>query len=50
MSTGRLASKTGGEILLSMDAKLDCGFNHNELGQMLIPIEHAKEFANDPVG
>ncbi|KAF8261666.1 hypothetical protein EI94DRAFT_1705351 [Lactarius quietus] len=50
MSTGRLASKTGVEILLSMDAKSDHGFNHNELGQMLIPIEHAKEFANDPAG
>ncbi|KAF8270156.1 hypothetical protein EI94DRAFT_1798386 [Lactarius quietus] len=50
MSTGRLASKTGVEILLSMDVKSDCCFNHNELGWMLIPIEHAEEFTNDPAG
>ncbi|KAF8264671.1 hypothetical protein EI94DRAFT_1805484 [Lactarius quietus] len=50
MSTGRLASKTSVKILLSMDAKSDRGFNHNELGHMLIPTEHAEEFTNDPAG
>ncbi|KAN0135028.1 hypothetical protein V8E53_007146, partial [Lactarius tabidus] len=43
-----LASKTGVEILLSVDSKSDRGFNHDQLGQLLIPVQHHEEFGRDP--
>ena len=49
MNTGRLASKTGVEILLSVDSKADRGFNHDQLGQLLIPVQHYEEFSKYPV-
>ena len=48
-NTGRLSSKTGVEILLSVDSKADRGFNHDQLGQLLIPVQHFGEFSTDPV-
>lgn len=47
-NTGRLASKTGVEILLSVDSKADRGFNHDQLGQLLVPVQHYEEFGRDP--
>jgi hypothetical protein len=50
MNTGRLASRTDVEILLNRDSKSDRGFNHDELGRLLIPVQHIEEYSGDPVG
>ena len=50
MNTGRLASRTDTKISLSGDSKSDRGFFHDELGRMLIPVQHIEEYNSDPVG
>jgi hypothetical protein len=47
-NTRRLASNTSVEILLSIDLKSNQGFNHDQLGQLLVPVQHYNEFGRDP--
>ncbi|KAI9446932.1 hypothetical protein BJY52DRAFT_1420586 [Lactarius psammicola] len=49
--TGRFASEvTGTQIVLSPDSKSDRGFNHNNLGRLLILVQHIKAYDRDPTG
>ncbi|KAH8976904.1 hypothetical protein EDB86DRAFT_3093844 [Lactarius hatsudake] len=45
---GRLASTSQTPFNLSIDSKSDRGFNHNDLGRMLIPIDYLEAYNLDP--
>jgi hypothetical protein len=45
-----LASRDGTPLPFVADTKSGCGFNSDEAGQMLIPIQHLEAYDKDPVG
>ncbi|KAH9015649.1 hypothetical protein EDB84DRAFT_1567627 [Lactarius hengduanensis] len=45
---GRLASTTRTPLELSLDSKSDRGFNHDDLGRMIIPIDYLEAYNLDP--
>ncbi|KAH9003266.1 hypothetical protein EDB83DRAFT_2324362 [Lactarius deliciosus] len=45
---GRLASTSQTPFNLSIDSKSDRGFNHDDLGRMLIPIDYLDAYNLDP--
>jgi hypothetical protein len=47
---GSLASTTGIPIPLNHKSKADHGFNHDDLGRLLIPVEFLGAYDDDPAG
>lgn len=47
---GKLASTSRTKYELSTDTKTDRGFNHDDLGRMLIPMQYYEAYENDPAG
>ena len=38
------------QFVLSRDTKSDCGFNHQAIGRLLVPVHILKAYGTDPVG
>jgi hypothetical protein len=47
---GALASTSGTPIALGHVSKSERGFNHDELGRLLIPAEYLEAYDDDPAG
>ncbi|KAF8267703.1 hypothetical protein EI94DRAFT_1801346 [Lactarius quietus] len=47
--TGLLLSTPGVTITIPKNSRADRGFNNDDMGQMLIPVEYFQEYNDDPV-
>jgi hypothetical protein len=45
---GKLASSSQVPLPLNSDTKSDRGFNNNDLGRMLVPVEYLNAYNRDP--